>query len=79
MDIELAPRRFNSRSQGTDQAQPDYRLLLRRLRSKLWLSRRMNGRSWQRMTSISLKACRRNSIWASSTRIFRSATDGITK
>jgi hypothetical protein len=59
-----APRRTELVATGylrerDDQAHPR---LLRRLRSKFLVSRRLNGRNWQRMTSISLKACRRNSI-----------------
>src|SRR5215216_568264 len=47
-------------------------------RSRLVLQRR-NGRSLQRITSMSLKARRRSSIWASRRRISRSAADGTTK
>jgi hypothetical protein len=55
------------------------RRLFRDLRRSRLFSLRMNGCSLQRMTSMSLKARRRSSIWALRVRTSGNAADGTTK
>jgi hypothetical protein len=80
IETDLASQERPNDTPGVESAKLDRPpRLFRSLRRSRLLSQRMNGRSLQRIISMSLKARRRSSIWALRVQTSRSAADGTTK